>query len=76
MAEQNDGRFRFDVFGHLVEVTREGGGWVARYSGGGVRRVAAKLPIPPDLAEVDLERYLADLCHEWARPGLRVRRLD
>lgn len=67
---------RFDVFGYVVEVTREADGWIARYLGGGVRRAAEDLPIPPDLAEADLARHLADLCHERARPGLTVRRLD
>ncbi len=78
MGEHPDpsGRLRFDVFGHVVEVTREANGWVARYRAGGVRRAADDLPIPPDLAEADLEQHLADLCHEWARPGLTVRRLD
>jgi len=69
---------RFDVFGRQVQVVRAAGRWRAYYPGQeGKRRPADDIVIPADTAESALERYLADLCHEWAsarHPD--VRRLD
>ena len=71
-------RIEFDVFGHRLLVERTDFGWRALYPGSeGKHRVAADIVIPPDTAEVDLARYLADLCHEWASPDRpAVRRLS
>lgn len=58
---------KFDVFGRPVIVMRIDGGWKAFYPGAeGKRRLAADIVIPSDVADDELCRYLADLCHEWA----------
>lgn len=60
-------RIRLDVFGRRVLAERTGTGWKAYYVGQeGKRRAASDITIPSEIAESDLERYLADLCHEWA----------
>lgn len=69
---------RFDVFGHAVAVRRIDNQWIAYHQeqDGKLRRAHGIL-IPPATAESDLPRYLADLCHEWARADRHeVRRLD
>jgi hypothetical protein len=70
-------RLEFDVFGRRLLVERTDSGWTALYPGSeGKHRVAHGIVIPPDTPETDLERYLADLCHEWASPERStVRRL-
>jgi hypothetical protein len=41
------------------------------------RRPARDIVIPDGLEESDIERYLDDLCHEWASDNNnRVRRID
>ena len=67
----------FDVFGRRLIVERSAGRWQAFYGGpDGKRREARDLVIPAEVAEAELERYLADLCHEWASPQApHVRRL-
>jgi hypothetical protein len=58
---------KFDVFGSPVLVMRVDGVWKAYYDGtDGKRRLSADIVIPSDVTEVELCRYLADLCHEWA----------
>jgi len=58
---------RFDVFGRRVVVERSTRGWEVFYPGAdGKRRRATDIVIPSDLPESGVERYLADLCHEWA----------
>ncbi len=68
----------FDVFGRRVLVTRKGDAWSAFYPGAdGKRRPAPDIVIPPDVGEDALERFLDDLCHEWATArNPRVTRLD
>lgn len=68
----------FDVFGRRVTVVRAGDRWLASHGGDeGKRRPANDLLIPSGLAEDQVGRYLADLCHEWARPAFsEVRCLD
>ncbi len=58
---------RFDVFGRLVGVTREDGGWTAVFLGSEGKHRAGPV-IPPSLSESELETFLADLFHESARP--------
>jgi hypothetical protein len=69
---------KFDVFGRHVLVVETEKGWSAFYLGReGKHRPAYDMVIPDFVAEAELERYLADLCHEWAterHPA--VRRLD
>lgn len=62
-------RLEFDVFGHRLLVIRSGERWVALYPGSeGKHRPAEDILIPPEIREAELERYLTDLCHEWASP--------
>ncbi len=70
-------RIEFDVFGQRLLVERTRTGWIVLYPGPeGKRQVARDIIIPPDTPESQLERYLADLCHEWATPEKStVRRL-
>jgi hypothetical protein len=56
-----------DVFGRRIQVVESGVGWSVFYLGPeGKRRPAHDILVPPSLTESELERYLADLCHEWA----------
>ncbi len=69
--------FRFNVFGRIVEIRRTAGLWSAFYPGAeGKIQPARDILVPPYVEQEDLERYLADLCHEWATPkACEVRRL-
>lgn len=69
---------RLDVFGRDLEVVRDGDRWRVLYLGGeGKKRPAPELVVPAQLREDEVIGYLADLCHEWARPGHdTVRRID
>lgn len=61
---------KLDVYGTLVEATRERGGWAVYYLGNeGKRRRASDISIPREVCEDGVRQYLADLCHERARPG-------
>ena len=65
----------FDVFGRQVIVQREGEQWAVFYAGAdGKKRIARDIVIPAELGAAEVERYLADLCHEWAtaiQPNVR-----
>ena len=69
---------RFDVFGRDIVIVGMDGSWRAFYPGNdGKRRPAKDLPLPPDITESELIRYLDDLCHEWAtEQHPKVRRID
>lgn len=72
-------KMRFDVFGRHILVERHTDRWAVFYAGPeGKRRPADGIMIPSSLLEEEeIERYLDDLCHEWAtakHPS--VRRLD
>jgi hypothetical protein len=69
---------RFDVFGRRVLVVESEAGWSVFYLGTeGKRRPAHDIRVPPSVSESELERYLADLCHEWATERYPdVRRLE
>lgn len=71
-------RILFEVYGRQVLVVGKHGEWSVYYPGpDGKRRRALEIVIPPDVSESKLERYLADLCHEWASERYPdVRRLD
>lgn len=61
---------RLDVFGKLVEAQFREGQWMVFYIGEeGKKRPAHDLVIPAEIREAEIPKYLADLCHEWARPG-------
>ena len=58
---------KFDVFGRLVLVSESTTGWAAFYLGAeGKRRPAKDIVVPPGILASEVERYLGDLCHEWA----------
>jgi hypothetical protein len=58
---------KLDVFGKQVLAIRTENNWRLYYvSGDGKRRVAADLFVPPFVKGMEVERYLADICHEWA----------
>jgi len=67
----------FDVFGRNVLVEKTESGWVAFYLGSeGKRRHANNIFIPSNIPESEIQRYLGDLCHEWAseqHPDVRRR---
>jgi hypothetical protein len=69
---------RFDVFGRFVLlVERHGDGWcVLELGGDGKRRIFEDVMIPPHVGEDEVGTLLADLLHEFARPGANIRRLD
>jgi hypothetical protein len=69
---------RFDVFGkYVLLVERDGDGWrVLELGGDGKRRIFEDAVIPPHVREDEVGELLADLLHEYARPGATVRRLD
>ncbi len=58
---------KFDVFGRDVVIVKTESGWQAFYLGNeGKRRPANDIIVPSDITEVEIARYLDDLCHEWA----------
>ncbi len=69
----------FEVYGRRVLVVRTQGEWSAYYPGAdGKRRRALDIVIPAHVGETQLQRYLGDLCHEWAcerYPGVRRLRI-
>ena len=68
---------RFDVFGRIVAIQRNGESWEAYAVGLDGKLGPAGFVIPDFVAEYELEQYLADLFHESARPGRDdVRRLS
>jgi hypothetical protein len=60
---------RFKVFRRLIAIVGVPGNWRALYLGADGKRRPADFVVPGDLAEQDLEGYLADLFHEDATPG-------
>ncbi|NIO03534.1 MAG: hypothetical protein GTN74_02675 [Proteobacteria bacterium] len=69
---------KFDVFGRQVLVVKLDDRWSAFYLGtNGKRRRAEDIVVPSFITESEIERYLADLCHEWASEKCPdVKRLD
>jgi hypothetical protein len=67
---------RFDVFGRVLAVRRDGDSWRVYAVGTDGKLGASGIVIPDFIAEHELERYLADIFHENARPGMDdVRRI-
>ena len=60
---------RFNVFGRLIAVARQGEGWAAWQLGADGKRRRADFEIPEFIAEGELCRYLADVFHEADTPG-------
>ncbi len=58
---------KLDVFGRMLLIERYADGWAVFYLGSeGKRRPAEDIFIPSTVPEGELERFVADLCHEWA----------
>lgn len=68
---------RFNVFGRMVEVQRQGAQWQALLVGPDGKRRPAGFVVPDFVAPDELAQYLADLFHESATPSNgEVRRID
>jgi len=69
---------KLDVFGRHVLAERTDYGWQMYYiSREGKRRPADDLMVPSFVTESEIERFLADLCHEWETMAhSEVRRLE
>lgn len=68
---------RFNVFGRIVVIERQGGSWRAYAIGNDGKRSPAGFVVPDFVTEDELEQYLFDLFHELATPGNGdVRRVD
>jgi hypothetical protein len=60
-------QIKFDVFGRLVLAMQTKVGWKMYYVGKeGKRRPASDIVVPGDITESNLDKYLADLRHEWS----------
>lgn len=58
------------VYGRIIEAVRANGKWSVYYLGNdGKKRLADDIVIPSETNKEDIVRYLADLCHEWAKPN-------
>lgn len=60
---------RFNVFGRIYLLRREGGAWQAYAVGGDGKRAPAGFVVPDFIEDAELEQYLFDLFHEDATPG-------
>jgi hypothetical protein len=60
---------RFNVFGRIFAVARQGAAWHADAVGADGKRSPAAFVIPDFLAADEIEQYLFDLFHESATPG-------
>jgi hypothetical protein len=68
---------RFNVFGRIFSVQREGALWQAYAVGSDGKRMPAGFVIPDFVQEEEIEQYLVDLFHESATPGNgEVRRIE
>lgn len=68
---------RFDVYGRIFAVRRDGESWRVYAVGADGKLGEVHIVIPDFVAESELEQYLADIFHESARPGLGdVRRIS
>jgi hypothetical protein len=60
---------RFNVFGRLFLIQREGDLWQAYALGADGKRSPAGFVVPEFVEDSELEQYLYDLFHESAIPG-------
>jgi hypothetical protein len=60
---------RFNVFGRIVQVRREGALWQAYSVGGDGKQAPAGFVVPDFIGEDEMEQYLFDLFHESATPA-------
>lgn len=66
---------RFNVFGRIISVTREGTQWRIFTIGSDGKRGPAGFVVPDFVEEADLEQYFFDLFHESAVGNGDVRRM-
>ncbi|MGI9494168.1 MAG: DUF7661 family protein [Geminicoccaceae bacterium] len=67
---------RYDIYGKFqLEVVRDGDRWVVYRLDNGKRRMMLDVIVPSELSEDEIETYLDDMLHEWARPGKAIRRI-
>ena len=59
---------RFNVFGRIVEVRREGAQWQVYRVGVDGKRTPAGFVVPDFVEEEELAQFLEDLFHESASP--------
>jgi hypothetical protein len=68
---------RFNVFGRIVEVRREGAQWQVYRVGAEGKRTPAGFVVPDFVQEDELAQFLEDLLHESASShNGDVRRID
>jgi hypothetical protein len=60
---------RFNVFGRIFSVQRDGGSWKAYAVGSDGKRSPAGFVIPDFVEEEDVAQFLSDLFHESATPA-------
>ena len=60
---------RFNVFGRILAIEKQGPQWRAFLVGADGKRAPAGVVIPEFVEEAELEQYLFDLFHESATPG-------
>lgn len=60
---------RFDVFGRILLIRREGDLWQAYALGPDGKRSPAGFVVPDFIEDAELEQYLFDLFHESASSG-------
>jgi hypothetical protein len=60
---------RFNVFGRIFLIRREGSLWQAYALGSDGKRSPADFVVPDFIEEAEMEQYLFDLFHESATPG-------
>lgn len=64
---------KIDVFGRHVLAEKSQNGWKIYFlSGDGKKRRADEMRVPSFVTEDEIEPYLADLCHEWQQPNIRM----
>jgi hypothetical protein len=64
---------RFDIYGRFeIEVTREGGAWVAYRIEPGKRIGMPDLALPAALAEHEIAVFPDDLYHEMSKSGQTI----
>ena len=61
---------RFNVFGRIVEVRREGAQWQVYRVGADGKRTPAGFVVPDFVEEEELAQFLEDLFHESASPHI------
>jgi hypothetical protein len=61
-------RHRFNVFGRIFVIQREGARWQAYAVGADGKRSPAGFVVPEFIGEHELAQYLGDLFHESATP--------